>query len=74
LVLILLPLTPVGDWFQFKAPAITFYIFLLAFVAIYLAMVEFLRVFFYRRYANRLEQNVAPRRLFHTGPRQPSQE
>jgi Mg2+-importing ATPase len=57
---VLLPLTPIGSWFQFQEPPITFYVFLVAFILLYLMMVETLKRFFYKRYAYRLEQNVVP--------------
>jgi Mg2+-importing ATPase len=53
---LLVPLTPIGDWFQFEDPSITFYLFLFLFVVAYLTLVETLKRFFYKRYAYRIEQ------------------
>lgn len=59
---IILPLTPIRDLFQFAEPPISFYIFLILFVAAYLILVESLKRFFFRRYAYRLEQASVLRR------------
>jgi len=59
-VAILIPLTPIGDLFGFQDPSPAFFAFLVAFVAIYLAMVESLKMLFYKRYAHRLEQVMVP--------------
>jgi len=65
---ILLPLTPIGDLFQFQDPSLGFFLFLAAFVGIYLTMVETLKRVFYKRYAQRLEQVMVPPR----GPAYPT--
>jgi len=65
---IVLPLTPMGGWFEFQNPPVTFFLFLAAFVAIYLVMVETLKRLFYRRYAQRLEQLLVPQRVGLLGP------
>ena len=57
---LLLPLTPLGGLFQFVSPPPAFFVFLVAFVAIYLALVETLKRLFYKRYAQRLEQVMVP--------------
>jgi len=57
---ILLPLTPVGKWFEFIEPSATFYVFLVAFVVAYLTIVETLKILFFKRYAHRLEQTMVP--------------
>jgi hypothetical protein len=57
---VLLPISPVGDWFQFEDPSITFFVFLVAFVGAYLTMVEALKILFYRRHAYRLEHVTVP--------------
>jgi len=57
---VLLPISPVGDWFQFEDPSITFFVFLVAFVGAYLTMVEALKILFYRRHAYRLEHVIVP--------------
>jgi hypothetical protein len=60
---ILVPFTPIGSWFQFIVPPITFFVFLAAFVVAYLTMVESLKRFFYKHYADRLEQIIVPHKL-----------
>ncbi len=57
---LLLPLTPLGGLFQFASPPPAFFVFLIAFVAVYLALVETLKRLFYKRYAQRLEQVMVP--------------
>lgn len=59
---IVLPLTPIGDLFKFQAPSVRFFVFLAAFVAAYLTMVETLKRAFYKRYAYRLEQVTVPQK------------
>jgi len=59
-VALLLPLTPLGDLFKFVSPPPAFFLFLVAFVAVYLALVETLKRLFYKRYAHRLEQVMVP--------------
>ena len=58
---ILLPLTPIGKWFEFTEPSLRFYVFLVVFVIAYLAMVESLKRVFFKRYAHRLEQTMVPK-------------
>jgi Mg2+-importing ATPase len=57
-VALLLPFTPLGDWFGFVRPPPAFFVFLLAFVVVYLTMVETLKRWFYKRFAYRLEQTA----------------
>ncbi len=57
---ILLPLTLIGDWFEFQDPPLIFFMFLIAFIGAYLVLVEVLKVLFYRRHAFRLEQVIVP--------------
>ncbi len=59
---ILLPFTPLGSLFGFEIPSTGFFLFLAAFVAAYLTMVEALKRLFYKRYANRLEQIMVPQK------------
>jgi hypothetical protein len=59
---ILLPFTPLGSLFGFEIPSAGFFLFLAAFVAAYLTMVEALKRLFYKRYANRLEQIMVPQK------------
>ena len=53
---LILPFTPLVSLFGFVTPPLAFYGFLAAFVVSYLAIVETLKVWFYRRYAGRLDQ------------------
>jgi Mg2+-importing ATPase len=57
---ILIPFTPLGDVFQFMPPPPGFFLFLAAFVAVYLTMTESLKRVFYRRYSQSLEQMLVP--------------
>jgi Mg2+-importing ATPase len=57
---ILIPFTPLGDVFGFMPPPPSFFLFLAAFVAIYLTMTESLKRVFYKRYAQTLEQMLVP--------------
>jgi Mg2+-importing ATPase len=65
---IILPFTLLGELFEFTHPPLTFFGFLVAFVAVYLAMVETVKRRFYKRYSNRLEQVMVPPK----GPPQPT--
>jgi Mg2+-importing ATPase len=65
---IIIPLTPVGDLFQFQDPTGGFFLFLAAFVAAYLTLVEILKRMFYKKYTLRLEQITIPRK----GPAYPT--
>lgn len=47
---------------RFQAPSAWFFVFLAAFIAAYLTMVETLKRAFYKRYANRLEQITIPQK------------
>jgi Mg2+-importing ATPase len=57
---ILIPFTPLGGVFQFVPPPPAFFLFLAAFVAVYLAMTESLKRVFFKRYATSLEQVLVP--------------
>jgi Mg2+-importing ATPase len=58
-VAIILPFIPIlNDWFSFTRPPFAFFVFLVGFVAAYLFMVEILKRWFYRRFANRLDQTA----------------
>jgi Mg2+-importing ATPase len=57
---ILIPFTPLGDVFGFMPPPPWFFLFLAAFVAIYLTMTESLKRVFYKRYSQNLEQMLVP--------------
>ncbi len=53
---IVLPFTPLGGPFQFTMPPLLFYPVLASFIVGYLALVEVLKIQFYKRYAARLEK------------------
>jgi hypothetical protein len=57
---ILLPFTPLGSVFQFMPPPPGFFLFLAAFVAVYLTMTESLKRVFFKRYSQSLEQMLVP--------------
>jgi Mg2+-importing ATPase len=59
-VAILIPFTPLGDVFGFMPLPPLFFLFLAAFVAIYLTMTESLKRVFYKRYSQSLEQMLVP--------------
>jgi Mg2+-importing ATPase len=60
---ILLPLTPIGSWFGFDQQfPLRFFIFLAAFIAVYLMLVESLKRSFYKRYGHLLEQTIVPQK------------
>jgi len=53
---ILLPFTPIGELFQFTVPPAQFFMYLAVFIVAYLAMVEVMKRWFYRRYGHRIER------------------
>ncbi|MGA2768525.1 MAG: magnesium-translocating P-type ATPase [Candidatus Bathyarchaeia archaeon] len=57
---ILIPFTPLGGVFQFVPPPPGFFLFLAAFVAVYLTMAESMKRVFYKRYGQSLEQILVP--------------
>lgn len=59
---LIMPLTVIGDWFMFLDPSPIFYVFLAAFVVVYLTLVELVKRRFYRSYAERLEQSLVPQK------------
>lgn len=60
---IIIPLTTIGTlYFKFTALPPTFYVFLAAFVGIYLVLAEVLKRYFYKRYGHLLEQTAIPRK------------
>jgi Mg2+-importing ATPase len=59
---LLLPFTRLGHWFQFTEPPITFSIILAIFIGAYLALIEIVKVLFYRRHALGLEQSRVPQK------------
>jgi Mg2+-importing ATPase len=61
-VALILPFTPIGRWFDFDQRAITFLVILPLFVATYLALVEIVKLLFYPRHGQKLEQIPIPQR------------
>jgi len=59
---LIMPFTPLGDWFQFIEPPITFMMILVVFIVAYFALVETVKMLFYRRHAHSLEQMPVPRK------------
>ncbi|MEM0049136.1 MAG: magnesium-translocating P-type ATPase [Candidatus Bathyarchaeia archaeon] len=55
-----LPYTPLGPIFRFVKPPATFYMALAAILSMYIALVEFIKIWFYKRYGYRLEQILIP--------------
>jgi len=49
-VALIMPLTPLGDLFQFVEPPIAFFIILLGFIGAYLLLVELVKKWFYKRH------------------------
>jgi Mg2+-importing ATPase len=54
-VALLIPFTIVGDWFNMIRLPLTFYLILVGFIASYMLLVELIKRWFYRRYAEYLE-------------------
>jgi len=48
---LILPLTPIGALFHFTEPPLTFFIFLAGLMVAYLLLVDFVKAWFYKRYA-----------------------
>ncbi|MEM3423667.1 MAG: magnesium-translocating P-type ATPase, partial [Nitrososphaeria archaeon] len=57
---LIIPYTPLGEIFRFVKPPVTFYMVLAAILGAYLALVEIVKRWFYRRYGYRLEQTLIP--------------
>ena len=57
-----LPLTPVGDLFQFVEPPPAFFLVLAGLVCTYLVFVEIVKRWFYKRHGHRLEQVLIPKK------------
>ncbi|MEM4054748.1 MAG: magnesium-translocating P-type ATPase [Desulfurococcaceae archaeon] len=67
---LILPYTPLGGIFRFVKPPPTFYIALVAILGAYMALVEIIKSWFYKRYGYRLEQTlISPKRLGYISPR-----
>ncbi len=61
-VALILPLTPLGKLFKFVEPPLSFFAILLGLIGAYLILVEIVKRWFYKRYANRLEQVLPPQK------------
>lgn len=59
-IALIMPFTPLGALFGFVEPPPTFFLVLGALIATYLALVEIVKEWFYKRYAYRLEQALMP--------------
>ncbi|MGE5638189.1 MAG: magnesium-translocating P-type ATPase [Chloroflexota bacterium] len=57
-----LPFTPLGSLFGFVQPPIAFFLILTGLIGAYLVLAQFVKDWFYRRYAYRLEQVLIPKR------------
>ena len=57
---LIIPYTPLGEIFRFVKPPSTFYIALAAILGAYIALVEIVKSWFYKRYGYRLEQTLIP--------------
>jgi Mg2+-importing ATPase len=51
---LVIPFLPLAPYFDFVVPPPSYYLFLAAFVAAYLVLVEGMKHFFYRKYSHRL--------------------
>jgi len=59
---LLLPFTPLGEFFKFVKPPEPFFIALAMILITYLALAEAIKSWFYKRYGYRLEQTLIPPR------------
>jgi Mg2+-importing ATPase len=57
---LILPSTPIGALFKFKAPPLLFFLILAGLVGAYLLLVELFKKWFVKRYSYRLEQILVP--------------
>ena len=58
----IIPYTPLGPVFKFAPPPPLFYAFLALFIVVYLFLAEFVKRWFYKRHAFRIEQALVPKR------------
>lgn len=58
----IIPYTPLGSVFKFAPPPPLFYAFLALFIVVYLFLAEFVKKWFYKRHAFRIEQVLVPKR------------
>jgi DNA-binding PadR family transcriptional regulator len=59
---IIVPYTPVGEFFQFTPPPPAFYLALAGILGAYAVLAETVKRFFYKRYGHRVEQVLVPKR------------
>lgn len=59
---LIIPFTPLGALFQFVEPPFSFFILLAVLTGAYLMLVEIVKKWFYKLYAYRLEQALAPQK------------
>jgi hypothetical protein len=65
---IIVPYTPVGEFFQFTPPPPAFYLALAGILGAYALLAETVKRWFYKRYGHRVEQVLVPkRRTFYSG-------
>ncbi|MEM4734318.1 MAG: magnesium-translocating P-type ATPase [Candidatus Thorarchaeota archaeon] len=57
----LLPLTPAGELFGFTPPPLVLYLILAGILVVYIALVELVKVVFYRYNSSRIEEPARPR-------------
>jgi hypothetical protein len=62
---LIVPFTPLGPIFDFVPPPLLFYVALGVLLAAYLLFAEFVKNWFYKRNAFRLEQVLVPKRAFY---------
>jgi len=60
-----LPFTPLGEVFGFVAPPPLFFLALLLLLTAYLVLAEFVKNWFYKRHAYRIEQTLVPKRTLY---------
>jgi P-type Mg2+ transporter len=59
---IIVPYTPIGAFFGFVPPPSAFYLALVGILGAYAVLAESVKKLFYKRYANRIEQVLVPKR------------
>jgi hypothetical protein len=59
---IIVPYTPVGEFFEFEPPPPAFYLALAGILGAYAVLAETVKRWFYKRYGHRVEQVLVPKR------------
>ncbi len=62
---LIMPFTPLGQVFGFVAPPPLFFLLLLLLLSAYLVLAEFVKNWFYKRHAYRIEQTLVPKRTLY---------